>query len=75
MRWDEIKEESVPPSPDVPRHIVEGIEAGIEDLKHARGVPGDVVLAEVDHRIAVWRSKKDSVGRNGENRSSRPKTD
>jgi hypothetical protein len=73
MRWKDINEDAptVPPMIEgVPREIVEACYAGLDDLKHSRGVPGEVVLAQLDQMLAEWDNES-----NGENRSSSPTTD
>jgi hypothetical protein len=46
------------PLPTLPRHIVEAIEAGLDDLRHGRSVEGAVGLASIDKRLADWRAKQ-----------------
>lgn len=76
MRWDEINEDAPPLKPTiagVPQEIVDACYAGLDDLKHSRGVAGEVVLAELDQMLAEWDTRNESE--DGENRPGSPNTD
>jgi|GEM_PF-3246497 len=41
-----------------PSHVLEEALAGRDDLTHARGVDAKVVLADIDRKLAAWRTRQ-----------------
>lgn len=76
MRSKVIDEDAPSALAGVPRHIVDDVRAGLDDLKHSRGVPGEVVLAAIDKKLADWHAKNiDKKSGHGKNRSDSTKAD
>lgn len=49
-----------------PQDIVADMAAGLDDLKHGRSVPSEVVLSNLDAKIAAWKARKAMLNRDGE---------
>jgi len=45
-------------SMDAPKWLIHSIEAGLDDLKNNRGVPGEQVLARLDQVIAEMEQER-----------------
>jgi hypothetical protein len=76
MRRNEITADAPLPLAGVPRHIVDDVRAGLDDLQNSRGDSGEIVLASIDKKLADWRAgNKHKKNGHGESRPDRTKTD
>lgn len=47
-------------------HILRDVEAGLDDLREGRTVPGEVVLAAIDAKIDAWKAQRRLMDSDGE---------
>ncbi len=57
MHPKEIAKDVPSPLAEIPKHLVDDVRAGLADLKHSRGVSGEVVLANIDKKLSDWHSR------------------
>ena len=59
MRPNDLDPQAPLRIPGVPQTILDDVLAGMDDVKHRRSVQGDVVLAEIDTKVAGWLARND----------------